>query len=93
MPSPPPRNNGRNWPGFEVEAQDLKCVKRREYERNEFMDNMMRTTGLTVSKLNPAAAAVASVTQKLKAHSDRITQLERTLNNACGSTDSSAVAS
>lgn len=73
--------------GLEVEAQDLKCVKRREYERKEFMDNMMRTTGLTVSKLNPAAAAVASVTQKLKAHSDRITQLERTLNNACGSTD------
>ena len=73
--------------GLEVEARDLKCVKRREYERKEFMDNMMRTTGLTVSKLNPAAAAVASVTQKLKAHSDRITQLERTLNNACGSTD------
>ena len=51
--------------GLEVEARDLKCVKRREYERKEFMDNMMRTTGLTVSKLNPAAAAVASVTQKL----------------------------
>ena len=73
--------------GLEVDEKNMKCVKRREYERKEFMDNMMRTTGLTVSKLNPAAAAVASVTQKLKAHSDRITQLERTLNTACGSTN------
>ncbi len=73
--------------GLEVDEKSLKCKKRREYERKEFMDNMMRTTGLTVSKLNPAAAAVASVTQKLKAHSDRISQLERTLNAACGSTN------
>ena len=70
--------------GLEVDASALVCKKRREYERKEFMDNVMRTTGLTVSKLNPAAAAVASVSQKLKAHSNRISELERTLNTACG---------
>ena len=70
--------------GLEVEAKDLRCVKRREYERKEFMDNIMRSTGLAVSKLNPATAALASVSQRLKAHSQQITNLERTLNKACG---------
>ena len=70
--------------GLEVEAKNLKCTKRREYERKEFMDNIMRSTGLAVSKLNPATAALASVSQRLKAHSQQITNLERTLNKACG---------
>lgn len=72
--------------GLEVEARDLVCRKRREFERKEFMDSIMRTTGLAVSKLNPATAAVASVTQRLKEHSNRITNLEKTLNAACGTT-------
>ena len=72
--------------GLEVEARDLTCTKRREYERKEFMDNIMRSTGLAVTKLNPATAAIASVSQRLKAHSQQITNLERTLNKACGVT-------
>ena len=72
--------------GLEVEAKALVCEKRREYERKEFMDNIMRTTGLTVSKLNPAAAAVASVTQRLKEHNKRISALERSLSMATGTT-------
>ncbi|MDY2777158.1 MAG: 4Fe-4S binding protein [Collinsella sp.] len=72
--------------GLEVDARELKCAKRREYERKEFMDNIMRTTGLAVSKLNPATAAIATVTQRLKMHSQQITELERTLNKACGTT-------
>lgn len=39
-----------------------------------------------MTKLNPATAALASVTQKLKAHRHQITQLERTLNTMCGTT-------
>ncbi len=50
------------------------------------MEKIARTTGLTVTKLNPATAALASVTQKLKAHRHQITQLERTLNTMCGTT-------
>ena len=72
--------------GLEVEARDLTCEKRREYERKEFMDNIMRTTGLTVSKLNPAAAAVASVSQRLREHTKQLTTLVRTLANATGNT-------
>ena len=72
--------------GLEVDPKELVCVKRREYERKEFMDNIMRTTGLAVSKLNPATAAVASVTQRLREHSNRITALEKTLSTACGTT-------
>ena len=72
--------------GLEVESRALVCEKRREYERKEFMDNIMRTTGLTVSKLNPAAAAVASVTQRLREHNKKITALERTLSQATGTT-------
>ncbi len=50
------------------------------------MDNIMRTTGLAVSKLNPATAAVTSVAQRLKDHSQKISALEKTLKNACGTT-------
>lgn len=72
--------------GLEVEARDLKCVKRREYERKEFMDNVVRQTGLAVSKLTPATAAVATVTQRIREHSSRVSALEKTLNTACGTT-------
>lgn len=72
--------------GLEVDSKSLKCHKRREYERKEYMEKIARTTGLTVTKLNPATAALASVTQKLKAHRHQITQLERTLNTMCGTT-------
>lgn len=72
--------------GLEVEARALTCKKRREFERKEFMDNIMRTTGLTVSKLNPATAAIATVAQRLKEHNSRIAALERTLNKATGTT-------
>ena len=54
--------------GLEVDPKSLKCHKLREYERKEYMEKIARTTGLTVPKLNPATAALASVTQKLKAH-------------------------
>ena len=72
--------------GLEVESRALTCEKRREYERKEFLDNIMRTTGLTVSKLNPAAAAVATVTQRLKEHNKKLSALERTLSQATGTT-------
>ena len=81
---------GEEWSGagmgLEVDPHALTCKKRREYERKEFMENIVRTTGLAVSKLNPATAAVASVAEKLRAHSNRITDLEKTLNTACGTT-------
>lgn len=72
--------------GLEVERRALKCTKRREYERKEFIDNVKRSTGLAVSSLNPAAAAIMSVSQKLKEHSQQITKLEKTLSAACGTT-------
>lgn len=72
--------------GLEVDAKDLVCTKRREFERKEFIDNLVRQTGLTVSKLTPATAAVVSVAERIKEHSSRVTALERTLNAACGST-------
>ena len=49
--------------GTEVDPKSLKCHKLREYERKEYMEKIARTTGLTVTKLNPATAALASVTQ------------------------------
>ena len=70
--------------GLEVDPKALTCKKRREYERKEFMDNIVRTTGLAVSKLNPATAAVTSVAQKIRDHSNKVTDLERAINAACG---------
>ena len=37
--------------GLEVDPKSLKCHKRREYERKEYMEKIARTTGLTVTKL------------------------------------------
>ncbi|HJG31689.1 MAG TPA: 4Fe-4S binding protein [Collinsella ihuae] len=72
--------------GLEVDSKRLKCEKRREYERKEFMDNIMKTTGLAVSKLNPATAAVTSVAQRLRDHTKKISALEKALKEACGTT-------
>lgn len=72
--------------GLEVDAKSLTCTKKREYERKEFMDNIVRQTGLAVSKLNPATAAIASVADRLREHTGRISALEKTLNTACGTT-------
>ena len=70
--------------GLEVEESALACVKRREYERKEFVDKVLKTTGLAVSKANPVAAAATTVAERLRAHSKSISALERTLNSACG---------
>lgn len=70
--------------GLEVERDALKCKKRREFERKEFMQNLAKTTGLSVTKLNPATAAVMSVAQRLQKHAERISKLEDQLNKAVG---------
>ena len=78
------------WAGtglnLEVDASELVCVKRREYERKEFVDKVLKGTGLAVAKANPMVAAVTSVTERLRAHQASITRLERTLTSACGTT-------
>ncbi len=70
--------------GLEVEPGDLVCVKRREFERKEFMDKVFKTTGLAVTKANPVVAAATSVAARIKDHATRISQLEKSLNAACG---------
>ncbi len=72
--------------GLEVDAAALTCTKRREFERKEYMDKIMKTTGLAVSKLNPATAAVTTVTQRIKNHTKKLSALERTLAAATGTT-------
>lgn len=72
--------------GLVVDADKLVCKKRRSVERKEFMEGVARTTGLTVSKLNPAASAAATLAQKFKAHGDRIASLQRTLDATVGVT-------
>lgn len=72
--------------GLEVDAKALTCTKRREFERKEYMDKIMKTTGLAVSKLNPATAAVTTVTQRIKEHTKKLSALERSLAAATGTT-------
>lgn len=72
--------------GLEVDASALTCVKRREFERKEYLDKIMKSTGLAVSKLNPATAAVTTVAQRLKDHTKKLSALERTLAAATGQT-------
>ena len=72
--------------GLEVDAKALRCHKRREYERKEFVDNVKKSTGVALTKSNPAASAVNSVSQKMRAHTNQISALEKALNKACGTT-------
>lgn len=44
--------------GLEVDPKSLKCHKRREYERKEYMEKIARTTGLTVTKLGDGGAGL-----------------------------------
>ena len=70
--------------GLEVEARNLTCEKRREYERKEFMDKMFRSAGNVARNVAPGANAVLSVTERLRRHRSQLSSLERTLASACG---------
>ena len=78
------------WSGLNmdliVDPSELSCVKRRDYERKEFADKVMRSTGLAVRKLGPAGMAVHSASEMIKHHQKRISELEKQLNAACGTT-------
>lgn len=78
------------WSGLNmdliVDPSELVCVKRREYERKEFADKILKSTGLAVKKLSPAAVAAHTAADRIKRHQKRITELERQLNAACGTT-------
>ena len=70
--------------GLEIDRRQLRCRKRREFERKEFVEGVKRSTGIALSKMNPATRAVTNVTQKLREHTSQITALEKSLNKACG---------
>ena len=71
---------------FEVDPKDLVCNKRREYERQGVRRQHRAPDGSDGVQLTPATAAVATVTQRIREHSSRVSALERTLNAACGTT-------
>lgn len=70
--------------GLEVDAKALTCEKSRAFERKEYFDKIKQTTGLAMAKLNPAAAAVTTVSQRIKEHTKKLSALERSLSASTG---------
>lgn len=77
--------SGKNV-GLETEEEDLDLDKKHDVERRDFLKNMAKSAGLTVSKVNPLTARVARAYEKLEAHQLRFDELQKTLDRLCGVT-------
>jgi Fe-S-cluster-containing hydrogenase component 2 len=70
--------------GFECEEQSLKLDKKKDVERREFVDKVLKQTVTGVSKVNPLAASATKAYEKLNAHSQELGTIQSTLDRLCG---------
>ena len=70
--------------GLKVDESDLNHSTRREWERKQFVNNMVKNTALVMGKTNPMVAAVRNATSLIEEHNKRIRRLESSLNVLSG---------
>ena len=70
--------------GLEVDEGDLVYEQKRAYKRSQFVSSMTQAGTRLVSRSNPALAGAQAVANRLKAHTEQINSLQRTLENAVG---------
>lgn len=70
--------------GYEVDEADLGREQKRSYKRSQFVSSVTQAGARLVSRTNPALAGAQAVANRLRDHSKRITELQRTLENAVG---------
>lgn len=74
--------------GLEIDEADLGREQKRAYKRSQFVSGMTQAGTRLVSRANPALAGAQAVANKVRAHSNQITELQKTLERAVGSQSS-----
>jgi MinD superfamily P-loop ATPase len=70
--------------GLEVSEKDMTHEQTREFKRGQFMSSMVRAGASAVSATNPMVAGAAAVANKIQAHSDKMVELQNSLERAVG---------
>ena len=71
--------------GLEVDEADLTHEQSRAYKRSQFVSSMTTAGTRLVTRGNPALAGAQAVANRLSAHSQQITNLQKNLEKAVGS--------
>lgn len=72
--------------GLEVDEKDLMREQKRAFKRSQFVSGMTQAGTRLVSRSVPMLAGAQAVANRLQAHSQQITQLQKALEASVGST-------
>ena len=79
---------GEGWSGETVDLvtreRDLILEVDHQAERKQFINNSMKSLGMTASKVNPITAKLARAAEKISKHTKQINELQKTLDRLCG---------
>ncbi len=75
--------------GLEVDEASLNHEQSRAYKRGQFVQNMARTGQRVLMAGNPTLLGAKAVAERIKRHTKRINDMQRTLEEAVGSKTSS----
>lgn len=79
---------GETWANESVDLvtreRDLILEVDHQVERKQFVNNSMKSLGMTAAKVNPITAKLARAAEKLSAHTKQINELQKTLDRLCG---------
>ncbi|MDO4798738.1 MAG: 4Fe-4S binding protein [Coriobacteriales bacterium] len=73
--------------GLEVDEKDLSSEQKRAYKRSQFVSNMTQAGTRLVSRGVPVLAGAQAVANRLQEHSKQITQMQKTLEAAVGTSN------
>lgn len=86
-------SQAEEWSGFaldlEVDEASLNHEQTRAYKRGQFVQSMARTGSRVLMGGSPAALGAAAVAERIKRHTARVNDMQRTLEEAVGSKTSS----
>jgi Fe-S-cluster-containing hydrogenase component 2 len=84
---------GESWSEEPVELvereRDLVLEVDHQVERKNFINNSMKSLGMTAAKVNPVTAKLAKAAEKITAHTKQINELQKTLDRLCGAKSAS----
>lgn len=86
-------SQAEEWSGFslglEVDEADLTHEQTRAYKRGQFVQNMARTGQRMMMASNPTLLGAKAVAERIKRHTQRVNEMQRTLEDAVGAKTSS----
>lgn len=70
--------------GLEVDEKDLTHEQTRAYKRSQFMSTMVKAGTAALATTNPAMSGAAAIAEKVRRHSQQMTELQNSLERAVG---------